>query len=886
MSSKAHHILFGIAIAMTVIIGGCKLKTGDNAPPVNASLGRSKFNCLGEITARVDSYLSGNMSRPELDNFMGCVTGALQDFEFYSKGKDRTGYAPSEIAEFLNRHYLPKNKIEPALLKEAMKVKVVIMGGSEDFISHAEFKRMLECIEVIRSEAARHLPFIRLYGLHSELKGERFNASRETVREATAALKKTAEILSDRLISSQASYSMDSLQRLLSEVRLFIKWKELRPQATDPNDLRNVIASFKEVMLGTSPDAISPSDWKPLFTTAARLYGLYVEGQTLRRRPSLTQGEGLESLIEFVENLFATLQSTLNVHPNNVITYDSLDHLIDSLSKIEMLPLNAQASSLKPVVRLLIGKILKDPSLVGDNRVSGFTVSALNEARKEFYVWADSQRYISQLAFRKLHAQVNPSILSALQVQVAKNVKWTGLADEHLEDPLNSLDLSEYFTGTNIGKDNRVYHIESIVKNVRPMFREKDARVWLVPRKELKKYNVKLGLSNLSRLNIFGCLMRLLIRGYATPERAVAMSGVTMEELENFYQAIRPLGSDVKFLDPRSERVGNRSFGEGNMFTFSGNGIQLPSDDSRDPRHLLTFTEGLELIAFIWSGGEVRQEFYSNTSKVCGTENTPDDIFNNRKIDRRCFQANFGRNHFNEISNLPYMQSYLNRLSPQSRDVFFNALTEVAKIPCEDRRYIEKAEIATISTVLHYVEVLFTVYDANRDGILNGQEVMASFPRFHIFLSQKIKEMKNDSYSVAKLKGIFVFLVKHGRIPESDSWSDKLDILWKDLWYFNDDPYQYSRGAPIDTSPTPVMPAMLSPADKALARRARAELYEFESTGGVKVNLLPERDDQGHFSGDNGLPKAPDLSVDRFALLRVLVMLNNSKSVGSESHCH
>lgn len=761
------------------------------------------------------------MSREQVDSFVNCFKGALKDFEFYSKGKEQSGYSPKELIDFLNQHYLPDNKIEDGLLREIMTIKVLIMGGSNTFISHEEFKRMLECIDAIRTEAIRHLPYIRLYGLHNTLKNERFIASRQTIRDASAALQMTAANLSDRLLTSQASYSMDSLQRFIEELRKFVKWSDIRPNALDSGDLRNVIGSFKEVMLGTTPNAIQPSDWKPLFVTTASLYSLYVEVQTLKRRPSLTEGEGLESVIEFVEHLFTTLQTTLQMQPGNVITFQSMERLIDALGKIDFLPLNVRPASLKPVLHLLVAKVLRDPSLVGANLSNGFTVSALNEARKEFYVWADSQRYIGQIALRKLRSSTPASALSWMKVQTSKDIGYTGLSDEHLTAPMRDLDLAEFFRGNHLGKDHRVYHIEYIVQNVRPMFREGDPRVWLVPPDELGRYNVKLGVSNLSRLNIFGCLIRLLIRGVATPDRALANAGVTESELESFYQTMRPLGSDVKFLDPRSERVGIRSFGEGNMFTFAGNGIQLPTNKPNDTSHLLTFTEGIELLSFIWSGGDVRTRIYDNVASVCGTQNTPDDIFNKRKIERACFFRNFGQNRYRELENLPRMQSYMNRLTPYGKDVFFAALTDIAKIPCEDARFVEKAEIATISTILHYVEGLFTMYDYDKNGKLSATEVLAAFPRFNVFLAKKVKEKTGSDYGVARLKGVFVFLVKNGRIP--DTLGDKIGVVWKDLWYFDDDPNQYNVKNP---------------------------------------------------------PKAPELSVDRYGLLRVLVMLNKSKASG------
>ncbi|MEK6554868.1 MAG: hypothetical protein AABZ31_06500 [Bdellovibrionota bacterium] len=754
-----------IFMSLLLLFTGCGLRTGDKGEPkTTAKFSEGEFACLHQISEEVNKYVSGEMKLKNLQQFAACLQKALRSFAYYAEGDDSRGYRPQELVDFLNKHFLTKNKIGPGLMREAMNIKALLTGGSAEFISHEEFECFVQMIGLVAEEAERHLPFIAMYGIGSkQVVGEK--VSYEQMEQAQAALKATAQRVADVFKSSKFTYKLSSLQAFVDEVRQLLKWREHHQDVFESKDLVQLIGAYKSILTGTSADQITPPDWESLLTSSADVLGAVVEFQFVIRKEELFQGRSLENFIVYIEKIFTVIQNSIQKQPGNVITYQSLDHLVDSFDKIKFLPMGLRASSLKPVVRAAFGRVLRDPTLQpGRGEANGLTTPALNEARKEFYIWADSQRYISELANRDFSIKgFYPSLQN-----------------------LNKNDLSKLFSLTN-EQDPRVQHITYIVKNVRPMFRERDSRVWLVPESEREKYQVRHNLANLGRLNIFGSLMRLLIRGFAARERALNMSGLTIDEMENFYQTIKDLGMDIKLMDPRSKQVGIRSFREGNMFTFSGNGLQA---ESKDGKHLLSFVEGLELLAFIWSGGQVRTQFYENGMKACELPNIENDIFGNKKMNMKCFFDHIADNRFTEIANLPHMRNYMWNLKGDRKAAFESALMGIAKIRCENPSLIEQAELATFSTILHYVEGLFVIYDRDRSGTLNGYEIMAAFPRFHVFLGEQVQKLKKKSYDVAMLKSIFAFLVEERRFPTS--FGDKAEIALERYRYFDKDPEQYS----------------------------------------------------------------------------------------------
>jgi len=197
-------------------------------------------------------------------------------------------------------------------------------------------------------------------------------------------------------------------------------------------------------------------------------------------------------------------------------------------------------------------------------------------------------------------------------------------------------------------------------------------------------------------------------------------------------------------------------------------------------------------------------------------------------MDRACYFKHIADKRFSEFSNLPHLKNYILNLRPEFRIEFYSGLAEIANIRCEDQRYIEQAELATIATILHYIESLFVMYDRDRTGVLNGYEVLAAFPRFHHFLGEQVTALTGQVYDVAYLKSIFTFLVREGRFPSESwpqSWSDKAAITSNRHRYFDQEPEQFTF-ANLDP---------MRPADR---------------------------------------PSAPNLALNRMGLLNVLAMLN------------
>ena len=781
-------------------LGACQwqpfknLRVGDKSPaPGSIQIDLSKYSCMSEMGKRVDDYLSGRMSERDVHLFGGCLRTALHRFVDTVDGRSKGLYTPDELAIFLNKWYLHEQQLTPPFVREIMKVKVLALGGSIEQITDQEMNGLVDLITFIEAESIANLPYLDFYTQSPHL--ERAKISRFELSNMRNQLRQTGQHIADRFRIQGQSYDMPSLERLLTEMHKFLRWEQIRPDNKTPEQIVNLFAAHKAIVTGQDSLTILPQDWVMLMDSAASLFGIWVDFQLQLKDLPLTYGAGLDSFVASINEAMALLGRVIDQNPSKLISFSATDKLFDALNDIQGLPSGVRVDSIKETYKFLIQKAFRNPvSTTRNEQVSGLSWQELNEIHAEFYLWAEGQQYLSDNARRSLGLKFG--------------------AGDSLLDPiakaLESFDFRQFIDRGVDQKDARSREIERIVHSVPAFFRVGDERAFIMPPQELGDAGVYDGIFDLTRLNIMRGLVRLLIRSAASDDRIVMMNkdwqhtGVTEDEMDEFFNKIRNLGIDLKLFDPRRAGVGRRSFVEGKLFTFAGNGINEPDAQNS---HLLNFVQALDLLSTIWSGGKVRDMFYSDIGNLCrqeGFKDGPSDVFGVPMLDRKCFTSHFFNLKLAELDNLPHLRDdFLARKASEKKQIT-DALEVIGKSPTPDAKYIELGEIATMVTVLHYLEAIFTIYDGNHDNVLTDVEVMHSFKRFSGYLARQARATEHKDVSISLLKSIFAYLVEHQNLPTS---TDALTLYWNKYRYFDNDLNQYEPGesGQVSTAKTPTL---------------------------------------------------------------------------------
>jgi hypothetical protein len=780
------------ALSATLLISACRweplknLRTGDQSPPPGSlQLNLGKFSCMSEVGKKVDAYLGGEMSELDIRTFMGCIRGALAKFTSIEKGETQGSYTPDELTRFLNRYYLRDEVLTPAFATEIMKVKVLILGGDEYKITEQEIAGLSNLVTFFENEAVANLQYIPIYTASKSLDTSKLTTA-DFVNMSTQ-LQESALQLAKKLSTQNVGYELNSLNSFLTELRKFLRWDEYRPESQTPEQTVKIVAAYKAVVTGKNDSVIHPNEWAPLSDSVSSLFSIYVNYKLQLKDKSISSGQGLDALVNAVSSATSLFGRIIDRNSTKAVTFAASDDLIDAFVQTNIMPGNLRASSIKQAYKFLIQKAFRSRvKTLGSSPVNGLGWQALNEIHSEFELWADGQRYLNDNAIRALRIQ--PGTKDWL-----KDIGAT----------IQGFDFRQFiFNGVDLG-DARSTEIERIAEKIPPYFRVDDARAYILPTDEMNQAGVFNSVADLTRMNTIRALIRLLVRGAATDDRVILMSrdwihsGVTEDEMQTFFDNLHDLGVDLKLIDPRKENSGRRSFDEGKLFTYDGNGINEPDGQGSE---LLNVIQGIEYLTTIWSGGRVRDMVYKHIDAMCKSQGVlpgPPDVFGIAKINRKCFEQNFFADGLNDFVNLPHLRDDFNKRTASEKTQIIKALEVIAKSPCPDVNYIELGEIANVATVLHYVEVIFTVYDKDRTGSLTGQEAMRAFKRFSGYIGRQAEQLEGKKISVSLLKAVYSYLVQHQELPSG--WGD-VPVLYEKVRYFNEDINQYEDGS-SDSAP-------------------------------------------------------------------------------------
>ncbi len=789
--------------ALILGLAGCGWLHDRNPPAGPLSLNMGRYSCMSEIGQKVTNYLNGKLNADEVKAFGGCIRTALNRFMIFTSDRRKGEYNPKDLQRFLNIHYLSSNQqMSDQFTQDIMDLKVVIVGGSRALITDSEITKMIDLVTLLQSEAIANLPYVQLY---SHVNDKDFSVDRATLDQARIQLQQSARDIANLLQGNDQPYRLDSLERLIGDAQAFLNWKKLHPKSMSPQVFTQLVQAHRYVVTGTFSNEIEPADWPVLFDSITAVYSAIVNYKAIRHGP-YTYGPNLDILIATVRNIFDLIGRTIDHLPNNVITFDSTDRLLAALGAADYLN-GLRVKSIDDVYRYAVAKALRDPTTQSKGLVvTGLSRSQLGQLQNEFDLWADTQSYLSDRAKESLgfssKALLDPKTLKSFETKV------------------NDFDLSPFIFNY---ADPRGQEIQKIIENIPPFFKDGrqvvdngdnhkhiDRRAYIMPRGYLSQYGVKYGMTDLTYMNIIHSLARLLVRGFASDDRIAALNGdwtktgVTESEMEMFYNTVHGLGQDLQFMYPKYGS-GSKSFIEGKLFTYAGDGIDWPGDHKA--HRLFNFDQIMEYITELWSGGQVRNQIYNEMFVTCwqdGDKNEkidvsklPKDVFNIPVIPRACFAKHFFDHHLDEFANLPGLQQAFSRLSLRDQNNVVYNLEDIARYPCNSsKKYIEFSEIATIATVLHYVETIFTVYDRDQNGVLDQYEIMNAFNRFHGYLARQVQvELQKKpiiilghkfdplNLSTDTLESIFAFLIQYQRSPTAVI--DLPPVYWNNFWYFN-----------------------------------------------------------------------------------------------------
>lgn len=262
--------LFNLAFAavMSFSLVGCGLKFGEKKKE-NQIAEVQGTSCLKDSMASLKLFVAGEAEDEKLAEAFECLQKSIVTFKENIRGQDKNSYTPSEVAGFVTKNFVKDSSLNltPDLMKSIMKVKVLLVGGTEDRIQKSEVDAISSLIARLKPEVIRLNPHMKV--LVQKYTPESGELTEEKYDEAYRSVKITLKRLGGIVASCQREYQLNDLMDLAIEV---LKMKNAPQEKIDfLLKAKPLIAKFKTSVLGGKPSLIG-AEWVKFAAAGAELY--------------------------------------------------------------------------------------------------------------------------------------------------------------------------------------------------------------------------------------------------------------------------------------------------------------------------------------------------------------------------------------------------------------------------------------------------------------------------------------------------------------------------------------------------------------------------------------------------------------------------------------
>lgn len=750
-------------LTLLLTVSGCSLRLNEEMNQTSITVNPAKEGCLANAAVTLDRYFAGQLEDQELESFWNCAEKAFAMFAENTKGRSGDHYTPAELSSFLTKYFLKGRAIDPELLNEAMALKQGLIGGSADRISRAEIQQILGLLKVLHQETRTLRPLMPITAqnfLDKKYTPEQFEAALVTFE---ASMGRVGKSLAD----VQGSYSFDRMADLLRAMKKFLYDAQTpeeraaaaaRAAADCPADQRTqsscpkketwvdtalrwttALRPAKAIFVAPPKDEIAAADWAKLYDLAPRYYGLYLKARFyLNSESDYSFGPGLRHLETLFEDFNSLMELVLSHREGGTVAASEVDDLLVALDQSDMLAV--KLGTARTFARALFGRMFSGSATLDDYTISKATFERLREV---FLYGTEGLRGLEGFYRERLKDNFDKEPLPRAEV--------AGLSSES---------LMKYTAQKSDVSRAALESLRRSADEVRTIFPNESTTVF-VPKGEERH---DLSLQHMTKIHLFRSVNRLLVQAYG-PKNSEALSEQQVEALANDFF---PFLEDLGLVDESTRQALPKRLLEGSLFLYS-------SDGDRG----LSMTEALEFESLLLSTVVRATKLHAEIAKACvpapaadaapAAPAAPVALPGKKKklraaveIPARCYRGEFLATQKRNWAYIPGLADYMAGLPKNDQQALFLRMERFLRKGKGDQAFVLGDTMAFI-LLPYYVEMLFSRFDRDRNGIFDNAEAEAAYPVFQPFLKEKSEEhglTKPEDH-----KAVFNFLLAYQELP-------------------------------------------------------------------------------------------------------------------------
>ncbi|WP_413612291.1 hypothetical protein [Bdellovibrio sp. HCB-110] len=318
------------------VLTGCDSKVGEEPPPPD-SQEFSGTQCLSEATPVVKAFVQGDAKKEDLEDAWDCIGSAVEKFKRYVRGRSADRYTPQELATFLEKNFLDpeKNpKISSGLQTEFMKLKLVFVGGSPEYITRAEIDKLIVLIKSFREMTVNLNPYMKVLSLNWAVSDtNKLQLDVRYFEDANKEIQNAARLLASLIEKNGQGYKLSDFVLLMEEMSDFFGESWDFPKTI--TKYMPVIQKVKKALAGGNEDIITPNEWRRFSLLGARGYIQYLRYYYfIKSVPETGTGYRLSYLSRTVEDVLSVFQDLVAEKPEGVVSRDEVTDLLKTLQVV------------------------------------------------------------------------------------------------------------------------------------------------------------------------------------------------------------------------------------------------------------------------------------------------------------------------------------------------------------------------------------------------------------------------------------------------------------------------------------------------------------------------------------------------------------------------
>lgn len=678
---------------------------------------KSSVNCIEQNKQLLSDYFELKRSNEEivieLNKMNTCINDAILLFVKHTKGAEENSYTAIEIHNFLSQVF-DSYSYGPKFLEDVVLLKDSLMGGTQYKITKAEVRALPQYVNFFYQSLAELAPERHL--LFSQRTGddwEQFNVASKKLESIAARFKKLPN-------KSTGTFDYLGMVRIAETL--------IGDEDSHWHKTFDLINTIQAILVNGEKNIVKSENVAPIVENLATLYLSYMEFNKFVRDNAHCEKNDKECLDKgFFRDfaavfIFPALVTRLVDYPDAFngkvdilastqmkvlktlrsaftktggVSMSYIYDLIATLSRIEALPEFIKTTTLVQMAPQFFGFWLsKKPCLVQRCEETVIGAEQVDTLIQLVEGWQERQNWITK-------AMTSRKIISRPQMRTA--LKKSGNITSNLIDFQDALEQVQHAHWTNY------VHIGS---------------------KELTYKDLLI-------FNKLFTLVKLFLSPFHNnaSQADVVNYYLTQSQVQYFYQWFRPLGLELKLIDPRSRTSGKQAFIEINLF-----GSSSTKADQMD------FAELIEYFEIALSTGSRTDDLMLQKFSECRIAGAI-DVFYYEKRTPDCFRQEFVTNANDYFfSTMPQLNKYFKDIPTADYPRLIKALEKAGRQGVVAETDFDTDSVRVMSSISQYSESLFLRFeDPNDDDqVISGQELQNILAHIVPNLKQLIKDNLDD----------------------------------------------------------------------------------------------------------------------------------------------